>query len=327
MAALAGCTGVIDDGGPGEEPIDPVKDHVVGFRFASPLGVGQLGSNVVFDACVTEAGCEEQLVELMSVTIDRSDVVTSSPVPGESRFDVTAIAPGTATVNVTAHNTGVEAQQVHAIQVLEPTRFELRPVATYTGPGGEVTLQRTCAMDPIRFETNVVATFMYQLYADTTPLLGSGYYPWDSNRLTRVSAPDPAADGGMVRMAASPTAGNANITAMIGEDLPDLPIRVVDSYDSLVLSDQFRAPTAGQETLIWADARSDNELVCFDAAGRTLVSETPDICSVVDHREANLQFRGPGPYELRWIGTGTCRVTLSLPGTGLSATRDYLPMP
>ena len=51
----AGCTGSIETGGGGDDgpPIDTAKDYVVGFSFRTPIGIGQIGRNTIFDGCVT----------------------------------------------------------------------------------------------------------------------------------------------------------------------------------------------------------------------------------------------------------------------------------
>lgn len=324
----AGCTGTIESGGGGgdDEPIDTTKDYVVGFSFLSPIGVGQLGRNTVFDACVTETGCREQAVELMGVTIDRADLLSSTATPGGTTFDVRALAAGTANVSVMASNTGVAASMASAIQVLTPDSYELAPMAPFVRTVAPLTVNvpHTCA-SPIRFETNTGAQFSYKLLATGVTLLGSGFYPWTSEQLTEVSALDAGNDGAAVRYIAGPNATDSTITSLLG---PDVPITIVDSGDinGLLLTDQLKAGTAEQERLIWAEATTNGEPVCFDSVLRTARSDTPTMCTVVDRRDPAIKYRGPGPYQLEWLGAGPCSVTFEAPG-GLTVTREYMPLP
>ncbi len=328
-AVGAGCTGSIESGGGGggaDAPIDTTKDYVVGFSFRSPIGVGQLGRNTIFDACVSETGCHEQAVELMAVTIDRADLLSSTAAPGGSKFDVRALAAGTANVSVMAQNTGVSASMSSAIQVLTPDAYELTPMAPFirTVAPLVVNVPHACA-SPIRFETNTGAQFSYKLLATGVTLLGSGFYPWTSEQLTEVAAVDAGNDGAALRYIAGPNATDSTITSLLG---PDRPITIVDSaaIDGLLLTDQLKAGTAEEERLIWAEATTGGEPVCYDSVLRTARSDTPTMCTVVDRRDPAIQYRGPGPYQLEWLGAGPCTVTFEAPG-GLTVTREYMPLP
>jgi hypothetical protein len=327
-ALAAGCTGSIESGGGGgdDAPVDTTKDYVVGFSFVSPIGVGQLGRNTIFDACVTETGCREQMVELMAVTVDRGDVLSSSATTGAAKFDVRALAAGTANVSVMAQNTGVAATMAAPIEVLTPTSFELTPMGPFVRTVAPLTVNvpHTCA-PPITFETSTSAGFSYKLLSMTTPLLGSGFYPWTSDQLTEVAALDPGSDSAAVRYVAGPNATASTITSLLG---PDIPITIVDTADinGLLLTDQFKAPTAEQERLIWAEATTGGTPVCFDSLVRTARSDTPLVCNVVDRRDAATRFKGAGPYQLEWLGAGDCTVTFEAPG-GLTVSRTYMPLP
>lgn len=323
----AGCTGSID-GGPGgdDTPVDTAKDYVVGFSFRSPIGIGQIGRNTIFDACVTETGCAEQAVELMSVAIDRGDVLSSSVVTGAAKFDVRALTAGAANVNVMAQNTGVTASMASVVEVLTPTSFELTPMAPFVRAVAPLTVHvpHTCA-PPISFETNTGAAFSYKLLSTTIGLLGSGYYPWTSAELTEVVAPDPGNDGAAVRYIAGANATASTITSLLG---PEIPITIVDSanINGLLLTDQFKAPTTEQERLIWAEATTGGTPVCYDSVLRTATTTTPTQCTIVDRREAGIKFRGAGPYQLEWLGAGPCSVTFEAPGIA-PVTREYMPLP
>jgi len=323
-----GCIGSIEPGTGDDDPLpptDPAKDLVVGFTHASPIGVGQLGRHTIYDACTTEALCATQSVELMSVAIDRADVLTTTAVAGGSQFDVTAIAAGTASVSVMAQNTGVAAMDTKVVEVLVPDRFDLLPAERFvrTIDPKSVTVLHTCAA-PITFQTSVVANFSYQLYAGLVGLRGSGFYPFTSAELTGVTPPDPGADGGIVRFAAGANATASTITSPLG---PEIAINLVETVDGVVLSEQSKAPTTEQERLIWADGTAAGQPVCFDNTARTAISNTPAICTVVDSRDAGAQFKGPGPYQLNWLGAGTCSVTFQITGVGAPVTKEYQPLP
>lgn len=326
----AGCTGSIESGmgGDDEPPIDTAKDHVVGFSFTSPIGIGQIGRNTIFDACVTETGCTQQTVELMSVAIDRGDVLSSSVVTGASKFDVRALLAGSANVSVMAQNTGVAATMAAPVEVLTPTSFELTPSAPFVRMVAplSVNVPHTCA-PPISFETNTGAQMSYKLISTTVTLLGSGFYPWTSAELTELVAPDPGADGGAVRYIAGANATASTITSLLG---PDIPITIVDSanINGLLLTEQFKAPTTEQERLIWAESTTNGTPVCYDSILRTATTTTPTQCSIVDRRDAALKFRGAGPYQLEWVvgAAGPCSVTFEAPGIA-PVTRDYMPLP
>ncbi len=326
----AGCTGTIDSGGGGDDepPIDTAKDHVVGFSFTSPIGIGQLGRNTIFDGCVTDTGCSQQTVELMAVTVDNGTVLSSSATTGASKFDVRALAAGSANVSVMAQNTGVAATMAAPIEVLTPTSFELTPMAPFvrTVAPLSVNVPHTCAL-PITFETNTGAQLSYKLLSTTTTLLGSGFYPWTSAELTEVVALDPGSDGGAVRYIAGANATASTITSLLGADIP---ITIVDSanINGLLLTEQFKAPTAEQERLIWAEGLTGDTPVCYDSILRTATTTTPTQCTLVDRRDAGLKFRGAGPYQLEWAAgaVGPCSVTFEAPGIA-PVTRDYLPIP
>ncbi|HWO22999.1 MAG TPA: hypothetical protein VNO30_29865 [Kofleriaceae bacterium] len=310
---------------------DPVADKGIRIVHTSPIGVGEIGFVRVTDECQgSQSGCRPDTVLVDSISSDDPGVLAPLPLAtrtGEGQFMATGA--GRATLLVTAHNGINDEQYELPIEVLRADSFVLDPVtlgvfraSSHPPESTLIPRSRVCAA-PIRLQAESRAHFHLFMSAGGTELFGSGHHPFTSSALEVVAPPyGDAHDEDVVAFQVGTSAGPAAITS---PEIPgsQLAIEVIPraAATGLVLSDlQLIAfDTSG----IWVDEIAGGQPICLDDDLRVARSETPDVCSIQDTRDAATRFRGPGPYRIFRSGADPCRITFEIPALGLIAMREY----
>jgi hypothetical protein len=256
-------------------------------------------------------GCEPLEYTVTDATLVGDDAFTIETHPEPWLFTLRADAPGAAFFRVrieTTEDGPLEAEIPVAALVAD--RVDMAPACTASDAAAGSGLEARPDLLPV----DTTVAFAYGLYAGNVPLGGYDFYPVDAVGLTYVG-PDPA--GVAYRTDAAP--GPARLTSSIDADFSiDLALYERAALDALALelaTDQ--TVYAGQPTDLRAFALAGGAVPCVDDFPRTVVSETPEICSV-----ASAAVTGPEGIYLSTFASGLCRVTASLDGTALTDTLE-----
>ena len=256
-------------------------------------------------------GCEPLEYTVTEATLAGDDAFTIETHPEPWLFTLRADAPGAAFFRVrieTAEDGPLEAEIPVAALVAD--RVEMAPACT----AGDAAAGSGLEARPDLLPVDTTVAFAYGLFAGNVPLGGYDFYPVDAVGLT-YAGPDLA--GVAYRTDAAP--GPARLTSSIDADFSlDLALYDRPALDGLALQlASNQTVYAGQPSDLRAFALAGGAVPCVDDFPRTVVSETPAICSV-----ASAAVAGPEGIYLSTFAPGLCRVTATLDGTGLTDTLE-----
>jgi hypothetical protein len=171
-----------------------------------------------------------------------------------------------------------------------------------------------------------------ELFKDTTLLSAESYLPVETGSLERVTSRSETSSLQELVVRAPATPGKTRIWSVL--DGLDLPVVIYDSIDGVALAPRSAGPyrTGAVSSLsVVVHLLVGGDDACVEPSDRwtkVLTNETPSLCSMRRNDLGNevTEVRDINPVQVRLTGKdeGTCRLSVKVEGTSLSASASYV---
>ncbi len=258
------------------------------------------------------AHCSFDTVTTKSVMVEPPGIfehVTDSNVS----VDLLAIGDGTAVLTVIADNGDETKTFTRSIRARAVDRVVVTP-----------TLREEPCASPARFGIGMRASLPLAIHGGADQLYGHQFFPVD---IAGATLDDARSTDALLVVRLAETPGTVSLTSTLD---PSFALAIETfapaAVESIAIGDLPTNWFPLESARATIDLIVDGQPVCGDALSRTVTIDTPKVCKI-QADDGTLETKtsaGMSSVPLRAYQAGECKITVTLAGTALSATKSFI---